>query len=126
MDSDSEQMFHDLEQRHLLLRKEHDVVCIEKEAFKGKQMVMNKIRKITTVTQLPSSVNLPFDTFNDSPSNHTKADSNSVLMARTSIGKLATLQNEVVELRGKLASAQSETLSRDLDLKQVNLEVLCL
>ena len=50
MDSDSEQMFHDLEQRHLLLRKEHDVVCIEKEAFKGNQMVMNKMRKITTVT----------------------------------------------------------------------------
>jgi hypothetical protein len=47
-------------------------------------------------------------------------------MTQTSIGKLATLQNEVDELRGKLVSAQSETLSRDLDLKQVNLEVLCL
>ena len=35
MDGDSEQMFHDLEQRHILLRKEHDVVCIEKEAFKS-------------------------------------------------------------------------------------------
>jgi hypothetical protein len=35
MDSDSEQIFHDLEQRHILLRKEHDVVCVEKEAFKG-------------------------------------------------------------------------------------------
>ena len=35
MDPDSEQIFHDLEQRHVLLRKEHDVVCIEKEAFKG-------------------------------------------------------------------------------------------
>lgn len=40
-------------------------------------------------------------------------------------GKLSTLQNEVDELRGKLISAQSETLSRDLDLKQVCLEVLC-
>ena len=40
-------------------------------------------------------------------------------------GKFATLQNEVDELRGKLVSAQSETLSRDLDLKQVYLEALC-
>lgn len=39
MDSDSEQIFHDLEQRHVLLRKEHDVVCIEKEAFKGEQNI---------------------------------------------------------------------------------------
>lgn len=38
MDGDSEQMFHDLEQRHILLRKEHDVVCVEKEAFKGERI----------------------------------------------------------------------------------------
>lgn len=38
MDPDSEQIFHDLEQRHVLLRKEHDIVCIEREAFKGDQL----------------------------------------------------------------------------------------
>lgn len=35
MDADSEQIFHDLEQRHILLRKEYDAMCIEREAFKG-------------------------------------------------------------------------------------------
>jgi hypothetical protein len=86
-------------------------------------MIINRIRKrkITTVTAFVS-----LDTFNDSPSHYTKADPNSVLMTLMSIGKLATLHNEVDELRGKLVSAQSETLSRDLDLKQVNLEDLCL
>jgi hypothetical protein len=44
MDSDSEQMFHDLEQRHVLLRKEHDVVCVEREAFKGDQNVASTVR----------------------------------------------------------------------------------
>jgi hypothetical protein len=44
MDSDSEQMFHDLEQRHVLLRKEHDVVCIEREAFKGDQNIASTVR----------------------------------------------------------------------------------
>ena len=34
-------------------------------------------------------------------------------------GKLLTLQNSVDELREKLAISQSETLSRDHDLKQV-------
>jgi hypothetical protein len=44
MDSDSEQMFHDLEQRHVLLRKEHDVVCSEREAFKGDQNIASTVR----------------------------------------------------------------------------------
>jgi hypothetical protein len=44
MDSDSEQMFHDLEQRHVLLRKEHDVVCIEREAFKGDHNIASTVR----------------------------------------------------------------------------------
>lgn len=40
MDADSEQIFHDLELRHVLLRKEHDVVCIEREAFKSKLVTL--------------------------------------------------------------------------------------
>lgn len=40
MDADSEQLFHDLEQRHLLLRKEHDIVCIERDTFTGKLFVI--------------------------------------------------------------------------------------
>ena len=35
MDSQQEQLFHDLEQRHVSLRKEHEAVCIERDALRG-------------------------------------------------------------------------------------------
>ena len=33
--SEIEQLFHNLEQRHISLRKEHEAVCIEREGAKG-------------------------------------------------------------------------------------------
>ena len=33
--TDSEQRFHDLEQRHVLLQREHEAVVVDKEALKG-------------------------------------------------------------------------------------------
>ena len=51
----SEQIFHDLEQRHLLLRKEHDAVCIERDAMKGKldtvQATADELREKWTAVQ---------------------------------------------------------------------------
>ena len=38
MDSQQEQLFHDLEQRHVSLRKEHEAVCIERDALRGISM----------------------------------------------------------------------------------------
>jgi hypothetical protein len=37
MDLSSEQMFHELEQRHLSLRKEHSSVCVERDMAKGSE-----------------------------------------------------------------------------------------
>lgn len=118
MDGDSEQMFHDLEQRHILLRKEHDVVCIEKEAFKGWRIVLHIDMTNKNLIALSCQTEPLWHVYWWDATWH-KADPDSVLNIQTLAGKLATLQNEVDELRGKLVSAQSETLSRDLDLKQV-------
>jgi hypothetical protein len=35
MDFESEQRFHDLEQRHISLKREHEIIAIDKEALKG-------------------------------------------------------------------------------------------
>ena len=55
MDAAAEQIFHDLEQRHLLLRKEHDAVCIERDAVKGKletiQTTVDELREKLSVAQ---------------------------------------------------------------------------
>ena len=40
MDSQQEQLFHDLEQRHVSLRKEHEAVCIERDALRGENIYM--------------------------------------------------------------------------------------
>ena len=65
MDPDSEQIFHDLEQRHVLLRKEHDVVCIEREASKGSRFFHNTLSTFT-VSRLATIISLDRAPFYDS------------------------------------------------------------
>jgi hypothetical protein len=38
MEYEAEQRFHDLEQRHIALRKEYETVSIDKEALKGEHV----------------------------------------------------------------------------------------
>ena len=38
--SEIEQLFHNLEQRHISLRKEHEAVCIEREGAKGFEFLL--------------------------------------------------------------------------------------
>ena len=39
MDVESEQRFHDLEQRYISLKKEHDLVLVDKDALQGEHSV---------------------------------------------------------------------------------------
>ncbi len=36
VDSSQEQLFHDLEQRHILLKNEFNSVCVERDFLRGK------------------------------------------------------------------------------------------
>lgn len=43
--ADLEQLFHDLEQRHVALKKEFDVVVVDRDSLRGKKNLLLKLMK---------------------------------------------------------------------------------
>ena len=69
---DQDQLFHDLEQRYSLLKREHDSVCLDRDSYKGKFFIFlfesdslislekNTNLQITVDTLRQSSIELEF------------------------------------------------------------------
>jgi peptidoglycan hydrolase CwlO-like protein len=97
MDADSEQVFHDLEQRHLLLKKEHDLVCAERNALKGANRWLVAIRLHN----------------NSTPRISTYSE------YHVSTEKLASIQTSTDDFHQKLNSAHKDVQDKDFELKQL-------
>ena len=48
-DSESEQIFLELEQRHFSLKREHDAVCYERDSIKGNHILILNLNYLETI-----------------------------------------------------------------------------
>ena len=56
MDFESEQRFHELEQRHISLKKEFEIVNIDKEALKCKTVYLMTLQYCASITSFISTL----------------------------------------------------------------------